>query len=134
MTASSAVAQDHERNLVRYSAWQDGANTVVIIEWEVANTDLIADYRLEKSMSGNPTDFQAMNRNNCSQTGNLYRCKDTDLWKGGGDQSTANENSVSYRLRVTDPDGDIHDYFTVTAQYTTNAVRRTWGDIKSMFQ
>lgn len=131
LAASSAAGQTHD-NLQHFSAKEDGAYTI-IIEWEVRDASLVADYILERSLSGNSTDFQNFNKNNCSQTGNRFRCEDSDLYKGSSDQ-TAATGSVSYRLRVTHPDGSPQVYFQTTVEYTTNAVRRTWGSIKSMFQ
>ncbi len=131
LAASPAIAQTHS-NLQHFSAKEDGAYTI-IIEWEVRDASLVHDFMLERSLSGNSTDFQNFNKSNCSQTGTSFRCEDGDLYKGSSDQTAATGN-VSYRLRVTHPDGTPHVYFQTTVEYTTNAVRRTWGSIKSMFQ
>jgi hypothetical protein len=130
-SVTTALGQNHQ-NLQNFSAKEDGAYTI-IIEWEVRDADLVADYMLERSITGNASDFQVFSKNNCTQSGNRFRCEDSDLYKGSTDQ-TAATGSVSYRLRVTHPDGTPHVYFQTTVEYTTNAVRRTWGSIKSMFQ
>jgi hypothetical protein len=131
LTASAATGQDHD-NLQDYSVKEDGAYTI-IIEWVVRDAGLVHDFMLERSTSGNSTDFQNFNKSNCMQSGNRFRCEDSDLYKGSSEQ-TAATGSVSYRLKVTHPDGTPHVYFQTTVEYTTNAVRRTWGSIKSMFQ
>lgn len=132
LSAPAATGQDHS-NLYSFSAKEDGAYTIVI-KWEVHKPDLVHDFTLERSLSGSSSDFQNLNKNRCTQTGNRFRCEDSDLYKGEGVGQTATTGSVSYRLRVTHPDGTPHVYFQATVEYTTNAVRRTWGSIKSMFQ
>jgi len=107
--------------------------SVIIVVWDIKNLDLVTDYSLERSVNGNSSGFQNLNKSNCNQTGNQFRCEDRDLYKGSTDQTAATER-VSYRLQVTHPDGIPHLYFTAEESYTTNAVRRTWGSIKSMFQ
>ncbi len=128
--SSTATAQRHT-NLESRRAWEDGAYTVVI-EWVVKDAALIDRYSLERSMTGNASDFQSHNIR-CENSGRTYRCEDTDLFKTPSDE-TASTQEVSYRLLVTHPDGTIHTYFQISVEYTTNAVRRTWGSIKSMFQ
>ncbi len=131
LAALPVMAQTHE-NLENFSAREDGVHTVVI-EWEVRDVNLLADQMLERSVTGSSSDFQNFNMSACIQNGNRFQCTDKDLYKGSSEE-TAATGSVSYRLRVTHPDGSPHIYFQATVEYTTNAVRRTWGDIKSMFQ
>ncbi len=136
LTATSAMGQvriDHD-NVQEVDIKAEEGETVIVILWTVENNDLIADYSLERSISDNSSGYQNLNRNSCTQTGNSFRCEDRDLYKGSTDQ-TAATGSVSYRLWVTHRDGSSHLYFTAdNISYTTNAVRRTWGSIKSMFQ
>ncbi len=131
ISALPATAQTHE-NLEDYGAREEGVHTVVI-EWEVRDVSLLSSYMLERSVTGSSSDFQNFNMSSCLQNGNRFQCTDKDLFKGSSDQAAAT-GSVSYRLRVTHPDGTPHIYFQTTVEYTTNAVRRTWGSIKSMFQ
>ena len=131
LLVSTVWGQTHD-NLRHFSAKEDGSYTV-IIEWEVVDSEVISDYVLERSLSGSSSDFQNFNIR-CIQSGRSYRCEDTELYKGSTEE-TAATGSVSYRLKVTHTDGTPHVYFqTDTVEYTTNAVRRTWGSIKSMFQ
>ena len=129
--ALPAMALEHE-NLERFRAYEEGVHTVVV-EWEVRDVSLLSSYMLERSVNGSSSDFQNFNMAGCVQNGNRFQCTDKDLFKGSSEE-TAATGSVSYRLRVTHPDGSLHTYFQTTVEYTTNAVRRTWGSIKSMFQ
>ncbi len=108
-------------------------NQTMIIRWLVKYPELFSDFVLLRSVTGVSSDFQNINGNNCTQSGNRFECEDRDLYKGSTEE-TAAEGSVSYKLMVTDPEGGVHEYFIVTESFTTNAVRRTWGSIKSMFQ
>lgn len=131
---SMVMAQIHP-NVVRYSAKEAGTSNVsiILIEWEVANADLIQDFELKRSMTGNSSNFQSI-KTDCQNSGRFFECKDTELYKGQSEETTARE-SVSYRLDVTHKDGTKHFYFHIyDVEYTTNAVRRTWGSIKAMFQ
>lgn len=132
--SSMAWAQVHP-NVVRYSAREAGTSNVsiILIEWEVANADLIRDFELKRSMTGNSSDFQSI-KTDCQNTGRHFECRDTELYKGHSEETAARE-SVSYRLDVSHKDGTSHFYFHIyDVEYTTNAVRRTWGSIKAMFQ
>ncbi len=136
LAASSAVGQQvhilHD-NVGDAKIMSEEGGSVIIVVWDIENLDLVTDYSLERSVNGNSSGFQNLNKSNCNQTGNQFRCVDRDLYKGSTDQTAATER-VSYRLQVTHPDGTLHLYFTAEESYTTNAVRRTWGSIKSMFQ
>ncbi len=132
LSVSTALGQDHKHeNVYGYRAEEDGPS-IVVITWEVYDTDIISDYVLQRSLSGNNSDFQSFNAR-CTQSGRSYRCEDSELYKGSSDETAAIGN-VFYRLNVTHNDGTSHIYFKESASYTTNAVRRTWGSIKSMFQ
>lgn len=136
LAASTVLEQVHiEHHNVEHAEIGREGETVIIILWTVKDYELIADYSLERRISQNSSGYQGLNRSNCAQTGSKsFRCEDRDLYKESTDQ-TAATGSVSYRLRVTHNDGSSHTYFTTdNISYTTNAVRRTWGDIKSMFQ
>ncbi len=129
LSASTVSGQNHE-NLVSYSAEEEGPS-IVVIKWEVKDTDIISDYVLQKSLTGNNSDYHNFNIR-CVRAGRSYRCEDV-VYKGSSDETAAIGN-VFYRLNVTHNDGTSHIYFQESATYTTSAVRRTWGSIKSMFQ
>jgi hypothetical protein len=136
LTAGAAMGQiriDNE-NVNNVDIQAEDGGTLVVINWSINDLDLISSYSLERNVLSNSSGFQELNRNSCVQSGNRFRCEDRDLYKGSTDE-TAATGSVSYRLRVTHQDGTPHVYFTAdNISYTTNAVRRTWGSIKSMFQ
>lgn len=129
LLAGSATMARHD-NLSNLEIRVDGSQ--VVIEWTVYDATVIAGYNLERRMRSNNSGFQSLN-NSCTNSGNHYTCEDLHLYKESSDE-TAAMDQVDYRLNVTHTDDSEHIYFEEAVQYTTNAVRRTWGRIKSMFQ
>lgn len=139
LLASNAQAQ--HSNLSSYDVRTIPGTFNVLIEWSVVDTGIISgnqgslaeSFRLYRNTNG--TDFRAMNARCIEQTGSdSFRCEDTDLYKSLSDETAASENVV-YRLVATHSDGTEHEYFeSRELEYNTHVVRRTWGDIKAMFQ
>ena len=60
--------------------------------------------------------------------GQRYRLRDSQVYKG------ADEQQVQYRLVRVWNNGLEEEIGAQTVNYTSTAVRRTWGSIKAMFQ
>lgn len=101
--------------------------SVVVVRWQTAVEEEVASYTLERQTRFD-TKFKEVKKFDPQGASKLYEFKDEGVYK------TAAE-VVQYRLRVTFRDGAI--YMTdppVSVNYSTTAVRRTWGSIKAMFQ
>lgn len=106
----------------------DGLNpNTVSLSWSVGDEQGISSYRIERKME-NDTHFRAVRNCENISVGTKYECLDDNLYKSASQQET-----VVYRLYANlNSEKVLLDEKAVG--YTTNAVRRTWGNIKSMFQ
>ncbi len=126
-----ALGVDRHSNLESFVAEpvQNSPHSISV-RWTVADPNLVSEFELERRMGNNST--QRINGGCITQSGNTFECVDSDLFKVQSEQSTSTEN-VTYILHAINSDGR-HFYGETVVEYTTNAVRRTWGSIKSMFQ
>ncbi|MEX0780960.1 MAG: hypothetical protein WD491_05935 [Balneolales bacterium] len=104
----------------------------VILSWEVENEQDITKYWLERRIHN--TRFKKVEglEDECGEVikGGKYECMDSNFFnnKSIGDQV------YTYRLYAELENGDSELLDQKEVSHTTNAVRRTWGNIKSMFQ
>ncbi len=129
-----AMAQDTQNHITRLHAELDGQFRMVV-EWEFANPDAVdlSSLILERGITSNGSRLREIS--DCIENlgSGQYRCEDGDLYKGSSSETT-NTESVFYRVTVNLKNGGTISKDTDIAEYTTNARRRTWGSIKSMFQ
>ena len=111
---------------------EEGLNlNEIVAKWNVTNLDGIKEFELERKM--NSSSWVLVNEvlvtDAMVASGKKdFEYIDSDVYKNGETQAVA-----EYRLRVRHTDNSTAE-FTAQVSYTTSAVRRTWGSIKSMFQ
>jgi len=133
-----ANATGSHSNLESFSASPVEGTPDILVQWTVHDVSLLMNenetsFELSRKSSGNGMQFQQISNDCIAGQGNSFSCTDSDMYKGFSEE-TASTESVTYKLRATHKNGRTIDYGETTVEYTTNAVRRTWGSIKSMFQ
>jgi hypothetical protein len=119
--------------------WADGLGVVVKlaefkaatvsgkmrVSWRVTEQTGVRRFILERKAAGEEQ-FREVFQTPPNPTGN-YEFIDEDLARSGL------EGVIKYQLLVEGPEGRLF-LKQIDANYTTTAVRRTWGSIKAMFQ
>jgi hypothetical protein len=111
---------------------EEGLNlNEIVAKWNVSSLDGIKEFELERKM--NSSSWVLVNEilitDAMVASGKKdFEYIDSDVYKTGETQAVA-----EYKLRVRHTDNTSAE-FTAKVSYTTSAVRRTWGSIKSMFQ
>lgn len=119
--------------LVRFNATvQNTANTEIQLSWTVSKEEQVEFYIVKRKMS-HQNDFQELGtisvKNGRNELdGKVYEFLDKNVFK----QSAASE-PVIYTL-YSSTAGSNRFVAQVDVNYTTTAIRRTWGSIKAMFQ
>lgn len=119
--------------LVRFNAQVQSASTTEIqLTWVVSKEDAVQSYVIKRKMS-HQADFQEISTVQLSSgreelDGKVYEFVDRNVFK----QTTATE-PVIYSLYAVN-NGSSRYVAQVDVNYTTTAIRRTWGSIKAMFQ
>lgn len=111
---------------------QEGVNlNEIVATWKLSDMSSVTEFELERKM-------------NSSNWVTIHKLQITDAIIASGkkefqftdDQVYKNAETMAiaeYKLRVKHRDNTSRE-ITAQVQYTTSAVRRTWGSIKSMFQ
>ncbi|HAC16678.1 MAG TPA: hypothetical protein DCE78_12160 [Bacteroidetes bacterium] len=109
---------------------EEGLNlNEIVAKWNVSSLDGIKEFELERKMNSSSWVLIHKVTENIIASGKKeYEFIDNDVYKNGETQAVA-----EYRLRVRHSDNTTAE-FTSQVSYSTSAVRRTWGSIKSMFQ
>ncbi|MBP3191333.1 hypothetical protein [Natronogracilivirga saccharolytica] len=128
LLSQSLFAQGHQ---IEFSSEERLEDRTIVVSWRVLSRDEgpipLSSFKLERTNHSNgQTADVSRDIEKISDYEFIY--KDTDLYKQP-ENETASQVEVSYTLYV-----DGEEYDQIRSSYTTNAVRRTWGDIKSMFQ
>ena len=102
----------------------------VQLEWRV-NNDVQAESYIVKRKMVRDTDFVEIAKMNSNKLdGNSrYSYSDRHIFK-----STAESEPITYMLYYVDSNGSVKALAQTDINYTSTAVRRTWGSIKAMFQ
>ncbi len=110
-------------------------NSEIVVKWSVNTLDDVRSFQVYRRMH-NSNDFIRISEADrdiaMSERENPpaeFEFIDRNVYK----QNTS-DDLVYYRLRIIQRNGSHIDSQPVHVQYTTSAVRRTWGSIKSMFQ
>jgi len=100
------------------------------VKWTVDTEQEVAQYRLERKMVQD-NDFKPIARIAVSTTPptKTYQFTDKNVFK-----TTSGTEPVVYALYVDFQNGDTKYIGQAEVNYTTTAIRRTWGSIKAMFQ
>ncbi len=129
LLAMSQGSSAQELEIDLYAEAYDNRD-MIVVTWEVKSSQTFStsDFRLEKSRLNSGRSINVSRLIESDSAPNSFRVEDTDLRKESNDE-TADTQVFVYTLFVNG-----EEYDSVQAGYTTNAVRRTWGSIKSMFQ
>jgi hypothetical protein len=111
--------------LSRFTIQPEGRDFVVT--WEVDVEDGVREYELMRRTPLSNDQFVRVFAANAHGIRKPYTFRDTQVYKAGSDQ-------LEYRLEVVYQNG-VREAIKVQAiNYTSTAVRRTWGGLKAMFQ
>ncbi len=108
------------------------AQNQIVLKWVSTLEEGVDHYQLKRKMI-NDSDFKSLvnvNTSNVLTTSNKeYEYTDKSVFK-----TTAGTEPVVYALYAVFTDGQIKYIGQAEVNYTTTAIRRTWGSIKAMFQ
>ena len=111
---------------------QEGVNlNEIVATWKLSDVSSVAQFELNRKMnSSNWLEIKRIEMTDAiiASGKKEFQYIDTDVYKNGETQAIA-----EYKLIVKHKDNTSRE-ITAQVQYTTSAVRRTWGSIKSMFQ
>ena len=97
----------------------------IVVSWTAESEDGLREYVLFRKTPFT-TDWVQVQQFNAHGPGKPYRYRDTEVYKNAADM-------IDYRLDLVFSDGSRQQKFE-QVEYTSTAVRRTWGSIKAMFQ
>jgi hypothetical protein len=105
----------------------------ITLKWTVSQADHVVGFRIQRSLR-NEQSYDVIhaiqvNPGDVPTTGREYQYVDRSVFKPGdvGD-------AVFYKLFIVYNNGSVEEKGPVSVNYTSTAIRRTWGSIKSMFQ
>jgi hypothetical protein len=105
----------------------------VSVVWTVSQGESIAGFRIQRSLR-NEQSYDVIhaiqvNPGDLGSSPREFQYIDRSVFKPGdaGD-------AVFYKLLIDYKNGSVEEKGPVTVNYTSTAIRRTWGSIKSMFQ
>jgi hypothetical protein len=100
------------------------------VKWTVDTEQEVTQYRLERKMVQD-NDFKPISNIAVSTIPptKIYQFTDKNVFK-----TTSGTEPVVYALYVDFQNGDTKYIGQAEVNYTTTAIRRTWGSIKAMFQ
>lgn len=100
----------------------------LIITWQAEEEDGVREYELNRLTPYSNNTWTRIKSMPAHGAGKLYRHRDDQVYKNASEM-------VDYRLDVVYQDGTrTVGVRTASINYTSTAVRRTWGSIKAMFQ
>ena len=109
-----------------FEVQKDGSD--LVISWQSEQEDGVREYELQRRTPYSNDQFVRIKTVPAHGPGKLYRYRDDQVYKNAADM-------VDYRLDVVLTDGSREiGVRTYSINYTSTAVRRTWGSIKAMFQ
>ena len=105
----------------------------ISVVWTVSQGESVAGFRIQRSVR-NEQNYDVIhavqvNPGELSSAPREFRYIDRSVFKPGeaGD-------AVFYKLLIDYKNGSVEEKGPVSVNYTSTAIRRTWGSIKSMFQ
>ncbi|MCC5933843.1 MAG: hypothetical protein JJU35_06310 [Balneolales bacterium] len=109
----------------------DPAKNEIKIEWTVQQESGVMHYELLRKMvrDSDFTPVATIDVRPPSSQPNLYTYLDRNVFRNSG-----NTEPVVYELNVVFTNGERRFIGQAEVNYTSTAVRRTWGSIKAMFQ
>lgn len=98
-----------------------------VIKWQMETEDEVRGYELTRRTPYSNQQFVKVQELSAHGTGIPYQFRDDQVYKSASDQ-------LDYRLEVVYENGLREVVLTQSVNYTSTAIRRTWGSIKAMFQ
>lgn len=98
----------------------------LVISWVSEFEDGVREFELHRR-TPNSSDYRRITTIAAHGPGKRYSYTDDQVYKNAADM-------VDYQLVVVYQNGSKEVVSTVSINYTSTAVRRTWGSIKAMFQ
>lgn len=105
----------------------------VLVSWSVSSAEQVSGFRIARSVR---TETQyvvihavQVNPGDIPPSGREFRFVDNGVFKPGD-----GSDAVFYKLLIDYRNGSVEERGPVSVNYTSTAIRRTWGSIKSMFQ
>ncbi|MEM1096793.1 MAG: hypothetical protein AAGJ10_19515 [Bacteroidota bacterium] len=104
------------------------ANSDLKITWQAEQEAGVREYELFRRSSNSNNQYVKIQRSFPAHgVGRTYTYVDDQVYK-------SNSQQIGYRLEVVYDNGVRQILRTQNVDYTSTAVRRTWGSIKAMFQ
>ena len=98
-----------------------------VVKWQMETEDEVREYELTRRTPYSNQQFVKVEGLVAHGTGVPYEFRDDQVYKSAADQ-------LDYRLEVVYQNGLREVVLTQSVNYTSTAIRRTWGSIKAMFQ
>lgn len=98
-----------------------------VIKWQMETEDEVRGYELTRRTPYSNQQFVKVQELSAHGIGIPYQFRDDQVYKSASDQ-------LDYRLEVVYENGLREVVLTQSVNYTSTAIRRTWGSIKAMFQ
>lgn len=120
--------------LTSFRAELNPANASEIkLSWTVSQADNVSGFRIQRSLR-NEQSYDVIHAiqvhsGDVPSTGRDYQFIDRSVFKPGD-----SGDAVFYKLFIDYRNGSVEEKGPVSINYTSTAIRRTWGSIKSMFQ
>lgn len=99
----------------------------LIISWQTEEESEVREYELQRMTRFTNGQFVKVEALPPHGTSKAYLYRDEQIFKSSSEQ-------VDYRLEVIYSDGVRQQLAREQVNYTSTAIRRTWGSIKAMFQ
>lgn len=105
----------------------------VLVAWTAASADQVSGFRIARSIRTESSyaviHAVQVNAGDIPASGREFRFVDNGVFKPGD-----GADAVFYKLLIDYRNGSVEERGPVSVNYTSTAIRRTWGSIKSMFQ
>ena len=98
-----------------------------VISWQVDVEEQVREYALARKTHNSNDQFVRIFTIPAHGTGKAYTFRDRQVYKSGSEK-------LDYRLEVVYTNGVREVITSQSVNYTSTAVRRTWGSLKAMFQ
>ena len=98
-----------------------------VVTWKMDVEEDVREYELLRKTTLSSDQFVKVFTARTHGTGKDYFYRDTQVYKSGSEQ-------LDYRLDAVYTSGLREIITTKSINYTSTAVRRTWGSLKALFQ
>ncbi|MEZ4701877.1 MAG: hypothetical protein R2834_16180 [Rhodothermales bacterium] len=99
----------------------------MVVSWQVDTEDEVKEYELLRMTRFTNNRFVKVESFPPHGVNKAYSFKDSQIFKASTEQ-------VDYQLEVVYANGQREQLAREQVNYTSTAIRRTWGSIKAMFQ